>query len=418
MGEEQIVSGNSLGVGEITPEGKFANLISMVEALLSQATPEDIVRLIAEKVKEIFGTCKMIIYLENQRLPENKICWRGWDVTSTGRIETTVEKAYSRICSSSEVVIVGGPDIVKAEDDSISGLLLEARSTDESLRSLVCIPLQFKHQPLGFLALFFEEDKTSFNIHQQELFKSASLLFSSALNNTLEHQQRETQIQRLNTYYTISSMLNEILDLRELLGYVISISTDALSAEAGSVLLLDESRKQLEFYSAEGEKKEVLLKSKFAAHQGIAGWVIENRKLIVVNNLQQDPRFYRGIDERSGFQSRSMVAAPVIANEEILGVIEVLNKVDQSDFTSEEGHSLASIADEVAFAIKNSILFEYLVNFYCRRRQGLSDCKGCKKPLSSWTPCAMMWGQEQEQSDARHGASFSIASEEDLPREA
>jgi sigma-B regulation protein RsbU (phosphoserine phosphatase) len=243
--------------------------------------------------------------------------------------------------------------------------------------------------------LFFEEDKTSFDIHQQELFKSAGLVFSSVLNNALEHQQKEEQIQHLNTYYTISSMLNEIVDLRELLRYVINISTDALLAEAGSVLLLDESKKQLEFYVVEGEKEEVLLKSKFPADQGIAGWVIKNRKPIVVNNLQQDPRFYKGIDERSGFQSQSMVVAPLIANEEILGVIEVLNKVDQSDFTSEDAEFLASIADEAAFAIKNSILFEYLVNFYCRRRQGFSDCKGCKKPLSSWTPCAKMLEQEQ-----------------------
>jgi sigma-B regulation protein RsbU (phosphoserine phosphatase) len=124
--------------------------------------------------------------------------------------------------------------------------------------------------------------------------------------------------------------------------------------------------------------------------------VIKNREPIVVNNLQQDPRFYKGVDEGSGFQSRSMVAAPLIANKEILGVVEVLNKIDRSDFTSEEADLLAAIAEEVAFAIKNSILFEYLVNFYCRRRQGFSDCKGCKRPLSSWTPCAKMLAQEQE----------------------
>lgn len=48
---------------------------------------------------------------------------------------------------------------------------------------------------------------------------------------------------------------------------------------------------------------------------------------------------------------------------------------------------LSSIAEEIAFAIRNANVFEYVVNSYCKQRQGQNSCKGCQRPLGSWTPC-------------------------------
>jgi hypothetical protein len=48
---------------------------------------------------------------------------------------------------------------------------------------------------------------------------------------------------------------------------------------------------------------------------------------------------------------------------------------------------LLSIAEEIAFAIRNAKTFEYVASTYCKQRQGQGSCKGCKRPLGSWTPC-------------------------------
>ena len=82
-----------------------------------------------------------------------------------------------------------------------------------------------------------------------------------------------------------------------------------------------------------------------------------------------------------------MIAVPLIAGEEPVGVLEVLNKSDGLPFTEEEQLSLMMIAEEIAFAIRNARIFEYVVDSYCIQRQGLNTCKGCKRPLGSWTPC-------------------------------
>jgi GAF domain-containing protein len=131
----------------------------------------------------------------------------------------------------------------------------------------------------------------------------------------------------------------------------------------------------------------VLMTSSFPADKGMAGWVLQEQQSEVVNDVGNDPRFYKDIDSKSGFLTRNMIAVPLTAGEERIGVLEVINKIDAPGFTQEEHHLLRSIASEIAFAIRNAKLFEYLASTYCQQRQGKVSCKGCERPLGSWTPC-------------------------------
>ena len=82
-----------------------------------------------------------------------------------------------------------------------------------------------------------------------------------------------------------------------------------------------------------------------------------------------------------------MIVIPLAAGEEKIGVLEVLNKTNGASFTEEDKFLLLLIAEEIAFAIRNAKVFEYVVNSYCKQRQGFATCKGCKRPLGTWTPC-------------------------------
>jgi GAF domain-containing protein len=106
-----------------------------------------------------------------------------------------------------------------------------------------------------------------------------------------------------------------------------------------------------------------------------------------VNDVHSDPRFYQKVDSDTGFRTRNLIAVPLAAGDEKIGVLEVLNKADGGSFTEEERLMLVSIAEEIAFAIRNAKLFEYIANTYCKQRQGQTSCRGCERPLGSWTPC-------------------------------
>ena len=121
---------------------------------------------------------------------------------------------------------------------------------------------------------------------------------------------------------------------------------------------------------------------------------IRTLQLVCYPTKHRDKRAYHILDwfstggeKRPQIQTLNMIIVPLTAGEERIGVLEVLNKVNGDSFTEEERLLLLSISEEIAFAIRNAKVFEYVADSYCRQRQGQPSCRGCRRPLGSWTPC-------------------------------
>ena len=108
----------------------------------------------------------------------------------------------------------------------------------------------------------------------------------------------------------------------------------------------------------EGPAKPVLLDVTFPVNQGLAGYVFKTQKSAIFNDVQQDPRFYGKFDSVSGFQTRNLVAIPLVAGDEKIGILEVLNKAGDEPFYEDDRLLLQSIAEEIAFAIRNANICE------------------------------------------------------------
>ena len=212
-------------------------------------------------------------------------------------------------------------------------------------------------------------------------------IISRLLNNAYFHELKDNKIRMLNLYQNVSSSLAYISDLQELLTTITGIVTTELLCEESSVLLYDQETNEFEFFTAAGETGMELVKQRFPADKGIAGRALREMKTQVVNDCKSDPDFYCAIDEEHGFQTKSILSAPLISGNEKVGVINALNKIETYFFDKEDDQVLSAIADEVALAVKHARLFEYVVDSYCKIRQGINSCKGCKRPLKSWTPC-------------------------------
>jgi hypothetical protein len=252
---------------------------------------------------------------------------------------------------------------------------------------LVAIPLRDENSGLGTLALVSDSATIQGLIGGESPLFSFVPLISSILHNTICHQQDAERIRFLRLYQTVSSALGYVGDLQELLTTIVSIVTAELPSEEGSILLYDQEANEFEFYTAVGETAAELQKVRFPADKGIAGRALKESKALIVNDPQNSPDFYGNIDEEHGFKTESILAAPLISGDEMVGVVEAINKIGDGGFSEEDKQLLSAIADEVALAIKNARLFDYVVDSYCKIRQGQPSCKGCKRPLKSWTPC-------------------------------
>jgi GAF domain-containing protein len=116
-------------------------------------------------------------------------------------------------------------------------------------------------------------------------------------------------------------------ELMELLSGVLDNALQTINADNGSLLVLDEDTNELVFVITHGDfTNEELSWHRLPPGEGIAGWVANNRRATIVNDAQVDDRFYPAVDRELGFQTNSVLAAPIIGGGRVLGVIEVINK--------------------------------------------------------------------------------------------
>ena len=171
----------------------------------------------------------------------------------------------------------------------------------------------------------------------------------------------DQEVGTLNRLIEITGLLNSTLNVDELLAMIMRSGADLLEAETSSLFLLDEERNELEIAVATGAPAEDVMRKRIPADTGIAGWVVENGEAAVVDDPANDPRFYGGIDEGSGFQTRNLVAVPLRTKEKVIGVVEIINKRD-GGFTQDDVRVASALADQAGTAIDNARLYARLAD--------------------------------------------------------
>jgi GAF domain-containing protein len=159
----------------------------------------------------------------------------------------------------------------------------------------------------------------------------------------------------------VSSLLSSTLNVDELLAMIMSSATELTGAETSSLLLVDEEAGELKIEVATGTPGEAVLRETVPAGRGIAGWVVEHGRPVMVADPQSDDRFYREIDEKSGFETRSILAVPMTTRERTIGVIEVINKRD-GNFDERDLRVATALASHAAIAVENARLYARLAD--------------------------------------------------------
>ncbi len=174
-------------------------------------------------------------------------------------------------------------------------------------------------------------------------------------------QHASTQ-QQLELLYEVSQSLHALTELADLLPVVTEKAKELLGAEGCSVILLDETGRELYFPFVSPENTEVaerLRQLRMPADKGIAGTVVQTGKSLVVPNVRADARFYSDVDKSTGAETRSIVCAPLRTQRGIIGVIECINK-KEGTFTAADLTFLEALSGSIAIAIENARLYQTL----------------------------------------------------------
>ena len=141
---------------------------------------------------------------------------------------------------------------------------------------------------------------------------------------------------KFGTLIEISALINSKYgDATSLLTQILESATRLTEGEASS-LLLDRDSGKLRFEIALGPKGRDVQKFLLNPGEGIAGWVAEHGRSLIVNDTDTDSRFYADISKSIGYPTYSILAVPMRVRDETVGVIEILNKKQKKYFTQDD----------------------------------------------------------------------------------
>ena len=146
----------------------------------------------------------------------------------------------------------------------------------------------------------------------------------------------------------------------DLLQSIVEAAARIFGAAAASIALVDEKSESLEFKVAYGIGSEQVVGMQIPLDQGIAGYVVMTGQPMATSNTQQDVRFARDTAERTGYVPRSILAMPLLSNDRVIGVIEVLDKINAPSFGMQDMELLGIFARQAAIAIHVSQQYDLL----------------------------------------------------------
>lgn len=170
----------------------------------------------------------------------------------------------------------------------------------------------------------------------------------------------EIKTQTLGSYLRlieISRDLASTLDLDILLDDIVRASADITHAEAASILLYDDTARQLYFQVATNIDDATMRGLVVPLEKSIAGWIVLNRKSLRIDDAEKDERIFSEVDQTIGYSTKSLLGIPLVTKNKVVGVLEVVNK-KRGKFTDADESMLSVLGAQAAVAIENARLFQ------------------------------------------------------------
>src|ERR1035441_9348630 len=158
--------------------------------------------------------------------------------------------------------------------------------------------------------------------------------------------------QELTIFHDVAKALTSSLNLDSILQTIMEKMAEYFRPDTWSLLMVDEEKDELYFAIAVGAAAEVLSKARLKVGEGIAGWVAKHGQVLIVPDVQCDPRFSSRLDEMTQLQTRSIICVPLRSKHRVLGVIQLVNA--NVEMSEQEMFFLQALCDYAAIAIENS----------------------------------------------------------------
>ena len=181
----------------------------------------------------------------------------------------------------------------------------------------------------------------------------------------------EKAVAKLSTLYKLGLAINSTIEVESLYQLVVQTTMDTLQAQIGYIILYDADSGDLKVTNLVGHRSGQLQNETRIPMKpsSVSTWVIENSRPLLIADINQAPEFDRF--SALGYERKTLICAPLLVKDEIIGTITVVNKLNNSIYNHEELELLSTIAAQASIAIKNAKLYDEQQKTYLNTIQAL-----------------------------------------------
>jgi len=346
----------------------FFTLSQMGKSLLSIQKIEDLSYVFLSSVWEASEAANCALFLYDEK-DESFRCVKaiGLDPKAVGEVKFKKEEGlFWQILNSGEPF-----PIVDSFGNYRFETVIKKWGLDR-LDSQIWVPLIVKNTLVGVLTLgrkkganVYQETELSFILQMGN--QAAVALESAILDEQKERASKELakKMSNLSILYSVSKALNFANDLKKILLFILDKARDAVDAQKASLMLLDKSTGELVVHVVRGVPPDVEEKinkgamecTRIKVGEGIAGQVVATKTHMLVNDVRKDKRFKKSDVSHVD----SILCMPLIANEEVIGVVNLTNKRQGGKFGQEDVDLLSTLANQAAITIYNARLYHLAI---------------------------------------------------------
>ncbi len=365
-------------------------------------TFDDVLELIYAQTAQIISTSHFYITLYNK---DNDYYYYGFAVENNDRLTGRENIPFpSNVGIGPEIIRHGRPILTQdyLKECQARGLV----PASEGVFAWMGVPLNAGAESIGALSVGSHDPGTIYTRSQLELLQAIADQTAGAIVKARLLQETQQRARQLGTLNEVTRQLTSTLELEPLLQNILESAVEILNCEAGTFFMVDGQTNELIFRVTAGPVAKDLMGQRIQPGRGIVGRTVTSGGAVIENDVQHSKEWNPETDNLTGFQTRALMAVPLRVKDNLIGVIEVINRLDGLPFVGEDQTLLTAFAGQAAVAMENARLYTLTDQELAARVEELSVMQRIDRELNASleTDRAMRitleWALRQSHADA------------------
>ncbi len=342
-------------------------------------TFDDVLELIYAQTAQIIPTSHFYITLYNK---DNNYYYYGFAVENNDRLVARENLPFAANMGIGPAIIQHGRPIL-TQDYSRECQMRGLTPASQGVYAWMGVPLNAGAESIGALSVGSHDPGTIYTRSQLELLQAIADQTAGAIVKARLLQETQQRARQLSTLNEVTRQLTSTLELEPLLQNILESAVGILNCEAGSFFLVDAQTNELIFRVTAGPVAKDLVGQRIQPGSGIVGRAVTTGGPVIENDVQHSEGWSPETDNLTGFQTRALMAVPLRVKDNLIGVIEVINRRDGLPFVEEDQTLLTAFAGQAAVAMENARLYTLTDQELAARVEELSVMQRIDRELNT-----------------------------------